>query len=164
MRQRYKYNTKRPKPKGIIKTSTFCQKIQQRSSGPGERALLGLCIYENAPPKLLHLPPKSCHIFNKWFKEGRNLSIAGTKLRSLLRLHASTSSPVVYRRKRPNQWAHLELCHRNPDILERMLKRIALSSSTAGKCTPIQVMKQPEHEKTSTTEEQKRSSFQTNYD
>ena len=43
MRQRYKDNTKRPKPKenwqGVLKIPIFpkfCQKIQQRTSGPGE--------------------------------------------------------------------------------------------------------------------------------
>ena len=35
--------------------------------------------------------------------------------------------------------------------------------STAGKCAPMQVIKQPEHGRTSTTEE-RGSSFQTNYD
>ena len=33
-----------------------------------------------------------------------------------------------------------------------------------GKCAPMQVIKQPEHGKTLTTEEQKLSSFQTNFD
>ena len=33
-----------------------------------------------------------------------------------------------------------------------------------GKCTRMQVKKQPEHGRTSTTKEQKYSSFQTNYD
>ena len=36
--------------------------------------------------------------------------------------------------------------------------------SSAGKCAPRQVIKQPEHGGTSTTTEQKWSSFQTNYD
>ena len=38
MSQRYNYNTKSPKPKenqwGILKMYAFCQKIQQRASGP----------------------------------------------------------------------------------------------------------------------------------
>ena len=42
MRQRYNNNTKGPKPKenqlGILKIYPFCQKIQQRASGPGESA------------------------------------------------------------------------------------------------------------------------------
>ena len=42
--------------------------------------------------------------------------------------------------------------------------QIALSNSTAGKCVPMQVIKQPEHGRTSTTKEQKGSSFQINYD
>ena len=58
----------------------------------------------------------------------------------------------------------MELWHRNFDILERVLNRIALSNSTAGKCVPMEVIKQPEHGRTSTTEEQKWSSFKTNYD
>ena len=36
--------------------------------------------------------------------------------------------------------------------------------STAGKCAPMQVVKQPEHGTTSTTKKQKWSSFQMNYD
>ena len=43
----------------------------------------------------------------------------------------------------------------NPGILERVLNQIVLSNSTVGKCTPMQVIKQPEHGRTSTTEEQK---------
>ena len=38
---------------------------------------------------------------------------------------------------------------------DSMLNRIALSISTAEKCSPMQVVKQPEHGKASTTEEQK---------
>ena len=40
--------------------------------------------------------------------------------------------------------AHLNLCHRNPDTLEMVLNHIMKSDSTAGKCTHIQVVKQPE--------------------
>ena len=43
-----------------------------------------------------------------------------------------------------------------------VLNWISLSVSTAGKCTPIQPVKQPEHRRASTFEEQKCSSFQTN--
>ena len=46
----------------------------------------------------------------------------------------------------------------------RVLNRITLCNSTAGKCTHMQVIKQSEHGRISTTKEQKRSSFQTNYD
>ena len=80
----------------------------------------------------------------------------------MLRLHANTSSPGVYWRKRLNQQAHLALCHRNPDILERVLNWTTLSNSMAEKCAPMQVIKQPEHGRISTTEERKWSSFQTN--
>ena len=80
MRQRYNDNTKRPKPKenqlGILKIYAFCQKIQQKTSGPGERCWCYISIYENAPKKLLHLTPKNCHNFTQWFKEGHNWSIA----------------------------------------------------------------------------------------
>ena len=48
-----------------------------------------------------------------------------------------------------------------PDI---MLNRIVISISIAEKCAPMQVVKKPEHEKASTTEERKCSSFQMNYD
>ena len=36
-----------------------------------------------------------------------------------------------------------------------MLNQIALSISTVEKCAPMQVVKQPEHRKASTTKEQK---------
>ena len=112
-------------------------------------------LFENTTKKLLHLSPKSCRNFTQWFREGRSWSIAVTQLRSVSRLHANTSSPDVYCRKRPNRRAHLELCHRNLDILGRVLNQIALSNSTAEKCAPMQGIKQPEHGRTSTTEEQK---------
>ena len=51
-----------------------------------------------------------------------------------------------------------------PKWADSMLKRIALSISTAEKCAPMQVVKQLENGKASTTKEQKCSSFQTNYD
>ena len=75
----------------------------------------------------------------------------------MLRLHAD-----IYWRKQPNRLAYLELSHRNPDVLERVLNQIVIQS-TAKKCTPMQVIKYLEHGRTSTTEEQKWSSFQTNY-
>ena len=44
------------------------------------------------------------------------------------------------------------------------LNWMALSNSTAERGAPMQVIKQSEHGRTLTTEEQKCSSFQTNYD
>ena len=59
--------TIRPKPKenqlGILKMYAFCQKIQQKTLGPGECCWCYVFFYENAPKKLLHLPPKSCRNF-----------------------------------------------------------------------------------------------------
>ena len=49
---------------------------------------------------------------------------------------------------------------KGPDLI---LNWNVLSISTAGKCTPFQVVKQPEPGRASTIEEQK-CSFQTNYD
>ena len=46
----------------------------------------------------------------------------------------------------------------------RVLNWLALSNSTAGKGTPMQVIKQLEHGRTSTTKKQNWSSFQTKYD
>ena len=40
----------------------------------------------------------------------------------------------------------MELCHRNPNILEWVLNRILLSNSTARKCALMQVIKEAEHE------------------
>ena len=42
-----------------------------------------------------------------------------------------------------------------PDFLERVLNWTAFFNSTAEKCTPMQVIKQPEHGRMSTTKEQK---------
>ena len=64
----------------------------------------------------------------------------------------------------PRNKYNLRLCYRTPDILERVLKRIALSNSTVGNYALMQDIKQPEHGRTSVTEGQKWSSFQTNYD
>ena len=55
-----------------------------------------------------------------------------TLLRSVLRLHANTSSPDLYWRKWPNRQAHLELCYSKPDILKRVPNQIVLSNSIAG--------------------------------
>ena len=140
-------NIKRPKlqdiPLEILKICTFYQKIQQRVSGPGENTA-GVTQYL----------PLRIQTKTQWFREGCGWSIVVAQLRSVLRLHANTLIPDIYRRYRLNWQVHLELCHRNPDILERVLNRIAISNSTAGKCAPMQVIKQPEHERTSTTEEQ----------
>ena len=78
--------------------------------------------------------------------EEHSQSIVDTQLRSVSRLHANTSSSDIYLRKQPNQQAHLELCHRNPDILERVLNQILLANSTAGNQAVVQVIKQREHE------------------
>ena len=46
---------------------------------------------------------------------------------------------------------------------DTMLNWIMLFNSTVGKCTTMQVVKQPEHGRASTTKEQKCPSFQANY-
>ena len=119
--------------------------IQLRAFGPGE-SLLGLCIrlWEYTQTFPLIVAPTLL-----WFKEGHSWNMVVIWLRSLLRLYTNTSGPNVYWRKWPNWRAHLELCHRNPDILKRVLNWIVLSNSTSGKCAPIQVIKQPEHGRTS---------------
>ena len=57
MSQRYNENIKRPKPKenqlGILNIYAFCQKIQQRESGPGESAAGVTYLF-------LRIHPKSC--------------------------------------------------------------------------------------------------------
>ena len=60
MSQRYNDNTKRPKPKqnqpGILKIYRFCQKIQQRASGPGESAAGVMYLF-------MRIHPKNCCIY-----------------------------------------------------------------------------------------------------
>ena len=107
------------------------------------RALLALLIdlleYTRKANLAIHLPPKSCCNFTLQFKVGSSWSIVITELKSVLKLHANTSSHNAYWRKRPNRRTHLELSHRNPDALERVLNWIALSNSTVGKNAPMQV-------------------------
>ena len=117
--------------------------IQQRASGPGEST-------SGATYLSLIIHPKSCCNFTHWFRESCSWSIVVT-----VKVGVEATSPGVYQRKRPNWQAHLELCHRNPDILERVLNQIALSKLTLRKCAPVQVINRPEHGRTSTTKEQK---------
>ena len=130
MSQRYNDNIKRPKLQdtqlGILKIYVFCQKIQQRVSGPGESAG-GVTQY------------LSLRIHRKtWcFKEGCRSSIAVTQLRSVLRLHAYTSIHDIYSSKQPNWRAHLELCHRNP---KRVLNQIAFSTQLRGTAHPYKFL------------------------
>ena len=112
-------------------------------------------IYENTPKKL---PQLYLVVQGRVQLEHRSRRV------KVSRLHANTSSLDLYWRKQPNRKAHLELWHRNPDILERVLNQIALPNSTVGKSAPMQVIKQPEHGRISTNEEQKWSSFQMKYD
>ena len=67
MRQRYNNNTKRPKPKenqAGRDLKNLCILPENSAEDLGSmRALLVLHIYENAPRKLPHLLPKSCHNF-----------------------------------------------------------------------------------------------------
>ena len=103
-----------------LKNLCICQKIQLR---------LWVQVFKYLPKRLLHISSKSCCNFTWWFKEGHSWTIVFTWLRSVLSLHATTSSPNVYWRKQLNRLAHLEICHRNPDILEKVLNWIALSNS-----------------------------------
>ena len=66
---------------------------------------------------------------------------------------------TFFERNNLNQQAHLELCHRNPDILEKVLDQILLSNSTVGKCAPMQVIKQSEGEGRGKEGDKSRQSF-----
>ena len=149
MSQGYNNNIKRPNLQdtqlGILKTYKFCQKIQQRVLGPGE-STAGVMKYLS-----LKIHPK----LSDSMKGAVGAQLRLTWLRLVSRLHSYTSVHDVYCRTQQKWWAHLELSHRKPDILVRVLNRIALSNSSVRKCTFMQVMIQPKHERTSTTEEQK---------
>ena len=93
----------------------------------------------------IHIPPAFCISFVIVFHEIEHLKTQSLKLKSL--------PTAVYSRKRTNWWANLKLCHRKSDTLEWVLNWIALSNSTAGKCASMQVIKQPEHRRASTTGE-----------
>ena len=142
---------------GFARKSSRVPQVQESTAGVTN-------LYMGMPPKICCIFPINVEATLLWFKEWCSWNIAVTWLRLVSRLHPNTSSPGIYWRIWPNQWANLELCHRNLGILERVLNQIALSNSTLGKCTPMQVVKQLEHGRTSTNEEQKYSSFQMNYD
>ena len=94
--------------------------IQQSALGPRKSAS-GVTYLS------LRINPKSCCIFPlkvvATLLSGSRKSTVGA-----LRLHANTSSLDVCWRKSPNWHNHLELCHRNSDILERVLNLVALSN------------------------------------
>ena len=117
--QRKKVNTARYSA-WYLKNLCICLKIQLR---------LRVQVFKYSPKRLLHLSSKSCCNFTWWFKEEHSWTIVFTWLRSVSSLHATTSSPNVYWRKQLNRLAHLEICHRNPDILEKVLNWIVLSNS-----------------------------------
>ena len=81
-------------------------------------------------------------------------------------LYANTSSPDVYwKTANPagpfGTMPQVPWHSKGPD---KMLNPISISISTVAKCATMQVIKQPEHRKPSTTKEQKCTSLQMNYD
>ena len=64
-----------------------------------ERALLRLRIwiweYKQKANFEIHLPPKSCHNFTLWCKDGHTWSIVITYLKSVSKLYANNSSPDI---------------------------------------------------------------------
>ena len=145
MSKRYNDHKKTPKPKenqqGILKMYALSQKIEQRASRPEERTV-----------EVMYLSM----IISIYLVVQQRPQLEHSSLEFMVAtptIRAKTSSSGIYCRKQPNQQAYLELRHRNPDIWERMLIRITFSNSTVGRCAPM-----------NTTEDQKWSSFQTNYD
>ena len=69
MNQRYIDNTKKSQLKdnqpGILKIYVFCQKIQQRGSGPGDSTAGITYLSTRIHPKCCHISPKNYHIFPK---------------------------------------------------------------------------------------------------
>ena len=114
----------------------FC--ILPENSAEGLRSRRALLVFHSMSSRIR---PRTL-----WFKEGCSWSILVIYLRLMSQLHAYISTPAVYWRKWPNWQAHLQLCNRNPNNPERALNQIVLSNSTAGKCTSMQVIKQPENE------------------
>ena len=86
-------------------------------------------VFENVPKNLVI--------------QGRVQLDHSSRIRMVLRLHPNTSIPDIYWRKRPNWQAHLELCHRNPDIQERDLNQIALCNSTVGELQQLRNKNDP---------------------
>ena len=160
MNQRYNDNTKRPELKenqlGILKIYAFCQKIQQRASGPGGSATGVIYLPVRKYPKTDSIFPSE--VAATLLSGSRRVQLEDSSHIVKVSSYADTLSSDVYWRKwpnRPNRQAHMELCYRNLGILERVLNQIALSNSTMEKCPSMQVKKQRKHGRTSTIEEQK---------
>ena len=91
------------------------------------------------------------------------MSVLMSILMLVLKLHTNTSSPDVYDEN--NQTARPIWNYVTGTLTSwKGAKQNCIIQLNMGKCTPMQVIKQPEHERTSTTKEQKWSSFQMNYD
>ena len=63
MSQRYNDNATPKLEENQLGSYSFCWKVKQRASGREECCWGYMSIYENAPKKLQHLPPKSCSTF-----------------------------------------------------------------------------------------------------
>ena len=140
MSQRYNNSIKRPKPQdtqlGILQIYAVCRKIQQRALVPGE-STAGVRQYQS-----LRIHPK-----NLWYKEGHSWSIVVTQLKLVSMLHAYTS--ILTYIEENDQPADFKLCHRNPDIFGKGAEPNRIIQLN---CREVQVIKQPEHGRTSTTE------------
>ena len=128
--------TERPKKKenqlGILKFYTFCQKIQQRPVGLGEsywERSIGF-TYQSRKYiwKVALSSPKKLLQFYLVGQGRAQLEHSSHIVKVGVEATCWHFKPDIYWRKQPNWWAHLELCHRNPDILERVPNQIALSS------------------------------------
>ena len=134
MSQRYIDNTKRPKPKenqvGTLKIYAFYQKIEQRALNPGVIGVIGVTYLS------MRIHQKSCCIFPQnvaatLLSGSRKGAVGAQQSHSqgrcrgyMLKLQALTYIKGNERTSR-HIW---KLCHRNPEILERMLNRITLSN------------------------------------
>ena len=143
--------TERPKKKenqlGILKFYTFCQKIQQRPMGLGEsywERSIGF-TYQSRKYiwKVATSSPKKLLQFYLVGQGRAQLEHSSHIVKVGVEATCWHFKPDIYWRKQPDWWAHLELCHRNPDILERVPNQTTLSNSTVEKCVPMQVIKQP---------------------
>ena len=156
MSQRYD-NIKRPKPLSYSARDlkNLCILLENSAEGFGSRRercwYYVVFVFKNTPKNLVVQGRTQLEHSSHIVKVGVEATCLHFSPWSILRETTEPAGPFGTMPQEP--W-----------ILERVPNRITLSNSTAGKCAPMQVIKQPEHGRTSTTEEQKWSSFQTNYD
>ena len=109
----------------IYESKIWWQYEKAKAARYSAKDLKNLCILPENSAEGLGCRREHCwsYIVSAFENKTTNLVVEG---RVQLEDSSHTSISDVYWRKQLNRQAHLELCHRNPDILERVLNQITL--------------------------------------